>query len=111
LFVKLAQALRIDEKARSRLAYEDYKIWLSTPANPPTPYLLRPGFRGCIDVPEELNTVEAMEQYASDYARRHGTVVTLVLDNRIYVRFDKDGTLKGITEAQPPENPRGKRSC
>jgi hypothetical protein len=111
LFAKLAAALGIDEATRNRLAYEDYKDWLCTPANPPTPHLLRSGLRACLDVPEELKTVEEMEKYAADYARRNGAAVTLVLDKRIYVRFAADGTLKGIAEAQPPENPRGKRSC
>ena len=41
LFAKLSAALGIDERTRNRLAYEDYKDWLCTPANPPTPYLLR----------------------------------------------------------------------
>lgn len=111
LFTKLSAALGIDERTRNRLAYEDYEDWLCTPANPPTPYLLRAGLRGCLGVPEKLNTVEEMERYASDYAREHGATVTLVLDKRIYVRFAADGSLRDIAEAQPPENPRGKRSC
>ena len=44
-------------------------------------------------MPEELKTVEEMERYAADYAKKCGTAVTLVLDNRIRVRFDKDGSL------------------
>ena len=31
--------------------------------------------------------------------------VTLVLDNRIRVRFAKDGSLEQVTEATPPESP------
>jgi hypothetical protein len=111
LFAKLSVALGIDERTRNRLAYEDYKDWLRTPANPPTPYMIRAGLRGCIGVPEELMTVDEMEQYAADYARRHGTTVCLVLDKRIYVRFGADGSLLDIGEALPPENPRGKLTC
>ena len=40
LFAKLTAALGIDERTRNRLEYQDYKDWLGTPANPPTPYLL-----------------------------------------------------------------------
>jgi hypothetical protein len=94
-----------DERTRTRLAYEDYKDWLAAPANPPTPYLLRSPIRGCLGVPDNLKTVEEMEQYAADYARRHAVAVTLVLDNRIRVRFAKDGSLESIAEAVPPENP------
>ena len=106
LFAKLTAALDIDERTRNRLEYEDYKDWLRTPANPPTPYLLRTALRGCLGVPEELKTVEEMERYAADYARRHGTPVCLVLDKRIRVRFAKDGSLTEVVESQPPENPR-----
>lgn len=105
LFTELAAALGIDEKTRKHLAHEDYKAWLATPANPPTPYLLRSPIRGCIGLPEDLATVEEMEQYAADYARQHASAVTLVLDKRIYVRFAKDGSLEQVTEAIPPENP------
>ncbi len=111
LFAKLAVTLGVDGATVSRLRYADYKDWIRTPANPPTPHLLRAGLRACLDVPEELKTVEEMERYAAGYARRHGAAVTLVLDNRIYVRFDADGSLRDIAEAQPPENPRGKLSC
>ena len=111
LFANLSAALGIDERTRNRLAYEDYVEWLRTPANPPTPYLLRTGLRGCIGVPEELMTIEEMERYAADYARRHNVPVCLVLDKRIYVRFAADGSLLDIGEALPPENPRGKLPC
>ena len=106
LFAKLIAALNIDDKTINRLAYEDYKEWLAVPANPPTPYMLRSPIRGCLEVPEELKTVEEMERYAADHARQFGTPVTLVLDNRIRVRFAKDGSLEQVTEATPPENPR-----
>jgi hypothetical protein len=105
LFGKLTAALGIDETTRRRLAYEDYKEWLAALANPPTPYLLRSPIRGCIGLPEELTTVEEMERYAADHARRHRTDVWLVLGRRIRVRFAKDGSLKEVVEAQPPENP------
>ena len=107
LFAKLTVALGIDEWTRKRLEYEDYKDWLAAPANPPAPYLLRSPIRGCIGLPEELTTVAEMEQYAADYARRHGAAVCLVLSRRIWMKFDKDGSLNEVVEAQPPENPRG----
>ncbi len=105
LFAKLAAALGIDATIQDRLAYEDYKDWLAAPANPPTPYLLRSPIRGCLGVPAHLKTVAEMEEYAADHARRHGASVTLVLDNRIRLRFAADGLLEQVTEAIPPENP------
>jgi len=111
LFGRLSAALGIDERTRNLLAYEDYKDWLRTPANPPTPYLLRTGLRGCIGLPQEVTTVAEMEAYAADYARQHRTAVCLVLDKRIHVRFGADGSLLDIGEALPPENLRGKPSC
>ena len=104
LFAKLMAALNIDERTQNRLAYEDYKDWLAAPANPPTPYLLRSPIRGCLGVPDDLKTIEDMERYAAEQAMRHGAPVTLVLDNRIRVRFAKDGSLEQVTEAMPPEN-------
>jgi hypothetical protein len=106
LFAKLTELLGIDERTRNRLEYEDYKEWLAMPANPPTPYLLRTGLRGCLGLPEDATTVTEMERYAAGYARRHRTNVCLVLDNRIAVRFAPDGTLRDIIETQPPQNPR-----
>ena len=108
LFAKLTEVLQIDKRSRIRAAYEDYKDWLAKPANPPTPYLLRSPIRGCIGLPKELTTAEEMEQYAADHAKRHGVPVCLVLSNRIWVKFDKDGSLREVVEAQPPENPREK---
>ena len=108
LFAKLTAALGIDERTRNRLEYEDYKDWLATPANPPTPYMMRTGLRGCLGLPEAATTVEEMEQYAAAYAKRHRTNVCLVLDKRIAVRFTEDGSLRDIVEAQPPDNPREK---
>jgi hypothetical protein len=105
LFAKLTAALGIDERTRIRLAYEDYRDRLAAPANPPTPYLLRSPIRGCLGVPDNLKAVEEMEQYASDYARKCGTGVCLVLNKRIAVRFAADGSLQEVFEAVPPENP------
>ena len=110
LFRKLTAALGIDERTRNRLEYQDYRDWLAMPANPPTPYLLQTGLRGCLGLSAEATTVAEMEQYAAGYARRHRTHVCLVLDNRIAVRFADDGTLRDIIERQPPENPREKRT-
>jgi hypothetical protein len=101
LFAKLAAALQVDVRTRNRLAYADYRDWLASPANPPTPYMLQSPVRGCIGVPEELKTVEEMERYAAGYARRHATDLCLVIDRRIRVMFAGDGSLKRITEAAP----------
>ncbi len=106
LFAKLTVALGIDERTRNRLEYLDYKEWLAAPANPPAPYMIRTGLRGCLGLPAEATTVEEMERYASAYARRNRTNVCLVLSRRIAVRFAEDGTLRDIIERQPPENPR-----
>ena len=108
LFAKLTAALGITEVEIRAAEYLDYKQWLATPANPPTPYLLCSPIRGCIGLPAELTTVAEMERYAADYAKRHRTNVCLVLDKRIALRFAADGLLTGIIEAQPPENPREK---
>ncbi len=101
LFGKLMETLQVDERTQSRLAYEDYKDWLATPANPPAPYMLRSPIRGCLGVPEELETIKEIEQYAADYARRGGWNVCLVLNKRIRMVFAPDGSLKEIVEALP----------
>lgn len=101
LFGKLMEVLQIDERSRMQATYEDYKDWLAAPANPPAPYMLRSPIRGCLGVPEELETVEDIERYAADYARRGGWNVCLVLNNRIRMVFSPDGSLKEIVEAVP----------
>ena len=51
LFAKLAVTLGVDGATVSRLRYADYKDWIRTPANPPTPYLLRAGLRAAWTYP------------------------------------------------------------
>ena len=105
LLDKLAAALGIDRRTRSRLAYEDYKAVARRHRQSPDTVHDPTTVSGAASrVPEGLKTVEEMEQYAADYARRHGAAVTLVLGNRIRVTFAEDGSLNEIVEALPPEN-------
>ena len=104
LLEKLAAALEIDGKTQSRLVYEDYKEWFAGRDRSVAPYLLRKMFRGTgepIPVPEEMRTVEEMEGYAAEVARRCGMETCLILSERITIWFFADGSLKEVVEAVP----------
>ena len=69
-----------------------------------TPYMVRRilfggGVRAAAR--ETRRSVQATEKYASDFARKCGTDVCLIVSRRMRVWFDKDGSLKEVIEEVP----------
>jgi transcriptional regulator with XRE-family HTH domain len=101
LLVKLAAALEIDRETVNGLCREDYRKWISI-NQPIVPYLvLRLLHGGPIRLPEEVGSVEAMEQYAIAVAKARHVDVGLVLSYRILIWFAGDGSIREVVELVP----------
>ncbi len=100
LILKMATALDVDSVTVTRLAYEDYKDWFATVNQPVEPYLLRRVLfgGGMIKVPEHRRSAQAAQKFGSDFAKRHGIEVCVVLSRRLRVWFNVDGSLKEVIE-------------
>ena len=106
LFEKLMAVLEIDQATVNKLNYQDYAQWFLARNQPVAPFILLRGVWGCpapIRMPERLKTVEEMEGYAADYAKRSGWDVYLCFNDRIRIGFCKDGTFQGVVEEVPRE--------
>ena len=59
------------------------------------------------DIAEGVETAEAMEEYAIEFARQHHMKVWLVVSRRLTIFFDEDGVKRGVSEAAPgvPNSP------
>ena len=110
LFTKLADALNIDQATIQRLMVEDrrdlvrrWNQWANQPINPHLIVRLAPWFFMGHCLPDAEATPEEMERYASDLAQRTGNRVWLILNRRLSVAFDDDGTKRTVSEATPFE--------
>jgi len=110
VFNKLAAVLGIDDATIKRLVEQDRRehleTWLAWAAVPITPHLeIRciPGVFGECPIPDGLKTTEEMEQFAQHLAKEHHKKVWLVLNRRLRVYFDEDGSRRGVQEAAPGE--------
>jgi hypothetical protein len=108
LFTKLAAVLEIDQATVNRLLQEDLADWTKWATEPIRPYLvvrLLAAFYSQAELPDEINSVEEAEQYASDFAKEHRLRVCLVLSRRISVYFADDGSFQYASEAVPGGGP------
>ena len=103
LLTKLAAVYGIDEATVQRLYYEDYRDWFAAMNKPIEPCMVRRMLfgGGVRRIPKELKTVEEMEKYAADFAKKCGMDVCLILSHRIKIWFSKDGSVHEIIEAAP----------
>ena len=53
------------------------------------------------DLPEGCETIEEMEEAASDFARRSGKLVWLIVSRKLTIRFNEDGSKRSVEEATP----------
>ena len=106
LFAKLMAALGMDERTRTRLAYEDYKDWLATPANPPTPYMLRqsdPGLPRRARGTEDRRGDGAVRRRLCEEVRHGGDASSSTTGYGC--GSTRTGRFWRIFETLPPENP------
>jgi len=108
LFQKLAAALEVDQATVNRLLQEDLEEWTKWVNEPIKPYLvvrLMPAFYSQAELPDEIESVEEAERYASEFARERRLRVCLVLSRRISVYFADDGSFQYASEAVPGGGP------
>ena len=108
LYVKLAAALGIDEQTCDRLNAEDAqqarREWLAYINEPIEPHIVFRAIPGVFigkDLPEGCETIEEMEASASDFARRSGKLVWLIVSRKLSIRYNTDGSQRSVEEATP----------
>ena len=102
LFARLMVALDVDQATLKRLAYEDYKEWLSSLNTPLCPYLvLRALNGGPIRIPDYVQSVSGMELYAILLAATFQGDVGLIVTPRIKIWFTSEGEIREIIEEVP----------
>ncbi|MGO9109930.1 MAG: hypothetical protein ACLP9L_11915 [Thermoguttaceae bacterium] len=108
LFKKLAAALDIDQATINSLLQEDLADWLKWANEPIRPYLvvrLMAAIYSQGELPDEVQSVEEAERYASEFAKQHRLRVCLVLSRRVSVYFADDGSFQYASEAVPGGEP------
>ena len=107
---KLADLLGIDHMTVDRLMDEDQRQflaeWNAWASEPIRPYLIIRYMAAVYshrELPEEIQSAEEAEAYATNVARTRHFRCCLVLSRRISVWIAADGTLEGVTEAVPGE--------
>lgn len=108
LYPKLVAALGIDAETCDRLNAEDAqqarREWLefiSTPIEPHLVFRAIPGVFIGKNLPEDCTTIEEMEAFASDFARRSHKLVWLIVSRKLTIRFNEDGSKRSVEEATP----------
>ena len=110
LCIKLADALGIDRQTVDRLIDEDrrqfFEEWNAWANEPIHPYLVVRAMAAIYcphNLPEEIQSVEAAEEYAISVAKKWNKRCCLVLSRRISVWIAADGSIENVTEAVPGE--------
>lgn len=102
LFRKLAAVLEISNDDIRRCIEEDkadWERWADEPIEPHLVARIMCAVYSTKRIPPELQqSQEAMEQFASAFARERKWRVWLVLSKRIRVWFDENGARSGVTE-------------
>ncbi len=120
LFQKLMAALDVDQATVNGLLQEDLDDWLEWANEPVKPCLvvrLMPAIYSQAGLPDDVQSPEAAERYASEFAKEHRRQVCLVLSRRLSVYFAEDGSFQYASEAVPGGGPNqpcmkiGSRKC
>ena len=108
LFKKFMAVLEIDQATVNELLQEDLKDWLKWANEPIRPHLvvrLMAAIYSPAELPDEVQSVEEAERYASEFAKQRRLRVCLVLSRRVSVYFDDDGSFQFASEAVPGGEP------
>ena len=108
LFWRLMAVLEIDQATVNERLQEDLADWLKWANEPIRPYIvmrLMPAVYSHAELPDELQSVEDAERYASDFAKERRLRVCLVLSRRVSVYFSDDGSFQYASEAVPGGEP------
>ncbi len=109
LFTKLQAALGITDgevaeqmEQDRREHFQAWLEWVNEPVEPELTVRAIPGFFIGHRLPEGLESLEQMEEYASQFAKRFHKMVWLTPGTRKFtVRYDEDGNKICVTEATP----------
>jgi len=109
LFAELQAALGVAdaevEEQMEKDRREHFQAWLEWVSEPIQPHLVVraiPGFFVEHQLPEGMESLEEMEEYAAAFAKRFHKMVWLCPGTRKFtVRFDEDGNKLCVTEATP----------
>ena len=108
LFTKLMAVLEIDQATVNEVLQQDLEDWLKWANEPIRPHLvvrLMAAIYSQADIPDEVQSVEEAERYASEFAKGHKLRVCLVLSRRVSVYFADDGSFQYASEAVPGGEP------
>jgi hypothetical protein len=78
-----------------------WEAWADEPVPPCLVVKFLPAVYGTVELPDGVRTPEQAEQFACEYARRHGRPVCLAVSRRLSVWIDRDGQVEARTEATP----------
>ena len=101
-------ALDVDQATVERLAQEDLREWAAWANEPIRPYLVARAMAAIycpVQLPDEIQSVEQAQDYASQFARHWRIRVCLVLSRRISIYYQADGSIEEVTEAVPGDEP------
>ena len=108
LYIKLAAALEIDPATCDRLneldkqqARKEWLEFINEPIEPHIVFRAIPGVFFGKDLPDNCATVEEMEAFASEFARKYHKMVWLILSRKLTIRYNDDGTKRSVDEATP----------
>lgn len=113
LFVELQAALGITDAEVDQMIeldrrehFEAWLEWVNEPVEPHLTIRAIPGVFAEHSLPEGLETLEQMEEYARQFSKRHHKMVWLCPGtNRFTVRFDEEGNKICVVEATPDCSP------
>ena len=107
-FKKLVAVLGIERATILRLMEQDRREivarWTEWANQPITPHLiarLLPGYFMAHGIPEELTTLDEMEDHASELAADLHQKIWLVVSRRLAIYFNEGGRKKAVQEASP----------
>jgi len=115
LLTKLAACLEIENKVIADCLDQDrraYQEWLSEPVKRYVILRLMAAVYSRVDLPENVQSQQQAEDFASGLAKEHRLRTCLVWSRRLSIYFKKDGSLEGIMEAaSAPTMTIGGREC
>jgi transcriptional regulator with XRE-family HTH domain len=108
LLMKIASVLEIEQHIIEKLAEQDrqefieaWLKWVDEPIQPRLVVRLMAAIYSSRPVPENTNTMEEAEKWASSIAKQQKMRCCLVWSRRISCWFDENGVLEGRTKAEP----------
>ena len=101
LGIERAAILRLMEQDRRDNVVARWTEWANQPITPHLIARLLPGYFMAHRIPEELTTLDEMEDHASELAADLHQKIWLVVSRRLAIYFNEGGRKKAVQEASP----------